>query len=69
MPRYLIKTQIDVELEVNCENLQEAQEWSTKIVAELEDYDGNKIPLTEDMEFNADSEAGNTSISLMADVT
>ena len=69
MPRYLIKTKIDVELEVDCENIQEAQEWSTKIVAELEDYDGNIIPLTEDMEFNADSKAGSTSISLMENVT
>ena len=69
MPRYLIKTNIDVELEVDCENLQTAQEWSTKIVAELQDYDGNIIPLTEDMEFNADSKVGNTIISLMENVT
>ena len=53
MTRFLITKTVTAELEVECENEDEARAWAGKIVAALEDYEGKLVELAESMEFVA----------------
>jgi hypothetical protein len=53
MKKFLITKTVTAELEVECENEDEARKWAGKIVATLEDDEGKPIELAESMKFFA----------------
>ena len=53
MTKFLITKTVTAELELECENEDEARAWAGKIVATLEDNEGEPIELAESMEFVA----------------
>lgn len=53
MTKFLITKTVTAELELECENEDEARAWVGKIVATLEDNEGKPIELAESMEFVA----------------
>lgn len=53
MTKFLITKTVTAELELECENEDEARAWVGKIVATLEDNKGKPIELAESMEFVA----------------
>jgi len=56
MTKFLITKTVTAELEVECENEEEARAWAGRIVATLEDIDGKPIELSESTEFVAYSQ-------------
>lgn len=54
MPLFLITKKITAYLTVDCANEEQAQAWSRRIVATLEDEDGNEIPPDTIDDFEAD---------------
>jgi hypothetical protein len=55
MTKFLITKTATAELEVECENKDEALAWAEKIVVTLEDHDGKPVKLAPNMEFVAHS--------------
>jgi hypothetical protein len=54
MPRFLITMKITAYLTVDCADEEQARAWSRRIVATLEDEDGNQIPPDAIDDFEAD---------------
>jgi hypothetical protein len=54
MPLYLITQTITAYLRVNCKDEEEARAWGKRIVAGLEDENGNPIPPDAIDDFEAD---------------
>ena len=54
MPLYLITKPMTAYLQVNCKDEEEARAWGARIVAGLEDEDGNPIPPDAVYDFEAD---------------
>ena len=53
MKQYLITKTITAQLVVNCTDESEARKWEDRIVATLEDANGNPIPPQKKFEFAA----------------
>ena len=54
MPFYRIEKKMTATLTVECADEEEARTWADRIVATLEDEDGNPIPLEAVEDFEAD---------------
>jgi hypothetical protein len=68
MPLYLITKSITAYLTVNCDNLEQALNWSERVVATLEDVDGNPIAPNEIEDFEASSNPSEIEIELVEDI-
>lgn len=65
MAKFLITKTVTAELEVECENEDEARAWAGKIVATLEGDDGKPVELPESMEFVAYSRPSECSVEVL----
>ncbi|MSP71503.1 MAG: hypothetical protein EXR76_04850 [Myxococcales bacterium] len=54
--KFLITKTVTAELEVQCENEDEARAWAGRIVATLEDGEGKPVELVDGMDFVAYSD-------------
>lgn len=66
MTRFLITKTVTAELEVECENEDEARAWAGKIVAALEDNEGKLVELAESMEFVAYSKPSECLVEVLS---
>lgn len=66
MTRFLITKTVTAELEVECENEDEARAWAGKIVATLEDNEGKLVELAESMEFVAYSKPSECLVEVLS---
>ena len=66
MTRFLITKTVTAELEVECENEDEARAWAGKIVAALEDNEGKPVELAESMEFVAYSKPSECLVEVLS---
>lgn len=66
MTKFLITKTVTAELEVECENEDEARAWAGKIVAALEDNEGKPVEITPAMDFVAYSSTSQCSVQLLA---
>jgi hypothetical protein len=65
MPLYLIKKKITTYLTVDCDDINQAIAWSERIVATLEDDDGNSISLDAIDDFEASANPDEITIELL----
>lgn len=55
MKEFLITKTLTAQLVVRCNDEQQARSWADKIVATLEDENGNPVELSPEMDFEASS--------------
>ncbi len=67
MPRFLITKKITAYVTVDCANRGEARSWSERILATLEDENGNQISPDAVDDFEAESSPKETRIELLED--
>lgn len=65
MPLYLIRKKITTYLTVDCGDINQAIAWSERIVATLEDDDGNSISPDVIDDFEASTNPDETTIELL----
>lgn len=66
MTKFLITKTVTAELEVECENKDEALAWAGRIVATLERDDGKPVELTPTMEFVAYSSPSDCLVEVLS---
>lgn len=65
MPLFLITKKITASLTVDCADAEQARAWGDKMVATLEDRDGNPIPADAVDDFEAECNPDETTIELL----
>jgi hypothetical protein len=65
MPLFLITKPMTAYLQVYCKDEEEARAWEKRIVATLEDENGNPIPPDAVYDFKADCYLGETTVELL----
>ena len=67
MPLFLITKRMTAYLSIDCADAEQARAWGDKIVATLEDKDGNPIPADAIDDFVAECNPDETTVELLDD--